>query len=119
MFASVSQFPDNQSIKNHYHLCKYQEGVPVSLILYLWIIWNYAYDRFHYRDYQFYQKDWVLNNLSLREEDNFHLLSAVLAGDNTLEMRVLSPYDITITEEMALNRLMCRLMDSQDTCWKK
>ena len=62
--------------------------------------WYHEVDRFHYRDYQFYQKDWVLNNLSLREEDNFHLLSAVLAGDNTLEMRVLSPYDITITEEI-------------------
>ena len=32
-------------------------------LLYLWIIWNYADDHFHYRDYQFYQKDWVLNNL--------------------------------------------------------
>ena len=51
--------------------------------------------------------------------NNFDLWTAVLAGDNTLELRVFSTDDITTAEEQRLTSRLCRLMDLFQEDWRR
>ena len=45
--------------------------------------------------------------------------TAILAGDNTKEMRVFTTTDLSATLELQLTRRLCELMDRNDKYWKR
>ena len=49
----------------------------------------------------------------------FELITAILAGDNSLEMRVFTPHEINATEEGRLTTRLCKLMNNWNTHWKR
>ena len=55
--------------------------------------------------------------LTLR--DNFELVTAVLAGDNTLQLRVFSTATICVSEEQLLTRRLCKLMNRHQVGWSR
>lgn len=49
--------------------------------------------------------------------DAFEIITAVIAGDKSLELRVLSPAEITVSEEQRLTTRLCKLMDRYQRKW--
>ena len=48
------------------------------------------------------------------------MLTAVLAGERNLELRVFAEDDhLTIVEEKRLTSCLCRLMDGQASVWRR
>ena len=53
----------------------------------------------------------------LREE--FDMLTAIIAGDKTLQLRVFSPVGISTAEELLLTARLCKLMDRYQDQWTR
>ena len=51
--------------------------------------------------------------------NEFDIWTAVLAGSNSLELRVLSTESITVSDEQRLTRKLCRLMDIFGDDWRR
>jgi len=49
--------------------------------------------------------------------DQFELITAVLSGDNTLQLRVFSPAAVSVTDEVSLTARLCKLMDRYQHLW--
>ena len=48
------------------------------------------------------------------------MLTAVLAGERNLELRVFAEEDhLTVVEEKKLTARLCRLMDNQASTWRR
>lgn len=47
------------------------------------------------------------------------LLTAVLAGDRCLELRVFGDVDLSHSDEMCLTAGLCKLMDRNSEDWKR
>ena len=47
------------------------------------------------------------------------LLTAVLAGDRTMEVRIFGTEDITEEDEKELTGKLCRLMSANKSYWKR
>ena len=47
------------------------------------------------------------------------LVTAVLAGDRSLELRVFSMIDITVAEEQRMTRQLCSQMDLNAAVWRR
>ena len=47
------------------------------------------------------------------------LVTAVLAGNNTLELRLFSGVSLECHRELVLNRRLCRLMDLFHEDWRR
>ena len=50
--------------------------------------------------------------------DNFEILTAVMAGNNHLELRVFSLKGIPVSDEVRLNVRLCKLMDRYQRKWR-
>ena len=50
--------------------------------------------------------------------DDFEIVTAVMAGDNHLELRVFSPEGIAVSEEVMLTARLCKLMDRYQRKWR-
>ena len=50
--------------------------------------------------------------------DDFEIVTAVMAGDNHLELRLFSPEGVTAAEELALTARLCKLMDRYQRKWR-
>ena len=50
--------------------------------------------------------------------DDFEIVTAVMAGDNHLELRVFSPEGVTVVEELVLTARLCKLMDRCQQKWR-
>ena len=55
----------------------------------------------------------------LFRENEFDLTTAVLAGDQALELRLFTPHLITTSQEKTLTSRLCRLMDTWNSDWKR
>ena len=53
------------------------------------------------------------------DSKEFELVTAVMAGTKTLELRVLSTTQPTDDQESCLTRRLCRLMDSYASDWRR
>ena len=51
--------------------------------------------------------------------NSFELWTAILAGDNTLELRVFSIEEISVMDEQRLTSRLCRLMDIFHEDWRR
>ena len=51
--------------------------------------------------------------------DDFDIITAILAGDKTMELRVFSPVGIAVSEEILLTARLCRLMDRYQLQWER
>ena len=51
--------------------------------------------------------------------DDFDILTAVISGDKTFQLRVFSPVGISVAEEVLLTARLCKLMDRYQRQWEK
>ena len=51
--------------------------------------------------------------------EEFEIQTAVLAGDNTLEMRVFSTSNIAVSTEVMLTQQLCALMNKYQRHWEE
>ena len=52
-------------------------------------------------------------------DPEFEIITAILAGDNSLELRVFTPHYVSVADENALTACLCRLMDQWSSSWKR